>query len=133
MKRATLAVALIGASLSLSSGGTAAAQFGGRIVGHDCASRGEQCPVDKLDPHIALEPDFVLVTPDGEYYFLPNLPRSTKVRYVLDGVTVVGDKHRRYNLITVSELRLKGDPSGKAVWTEKMQREESRAWGRPAQ
>ncbi len=62
----------------------------GKLNGHHCAHEGMTCAIDKLDPHITLEEDFVLMVKDG-YYFLPNLPRDTKVRYVLENVTVKGD------------------------------------------
>jgi hypothetical protein len=51
---------------------------------------GKTCPVDRLDPHIALERDFVLQKPNGDYMFLPNAPRTVKVRHVLSDVEVTG-------------------------------------------
>ncbi len=108
-----------------------AAQFSGRIIGHDCAHKGEVCPIDKLDPHITLERDFVLVKSDGEYYFLPNLPRNTKVRYVLETVTVTGEVDSKYNFIQVSELSIKKGGKDRKVWSQKSQREAFRAFGSP--
>lgn len=94
-----------------------AAELTGRIVGHSCAHKGELCPVDKLDPHITLEPDFVLVKPDGEYYFLTNLPRDTKVRYVLETATVKGSVNPKHNAVAVSELNV----NNKTVWSKSAQ------------
>ena len=43
----------------------------GIIQGAKCTHYQVECFND--DNHIALEPDFVLVIPSGEYYFMPNL------------------------------------------------------------
>lgn len=98
----------------------------GRIVGHDCAHKAESCPVDKLDPHITLERDFVLVS-GGEYYFLPNLPRDVKVRYVLETVTIDGEVDKRRGTIQVDEVAVSRDGKKKVAWSPAMQRH---AWGR---
>lgn len=98
----------------------------GRIIGHDCAHKAELCPIDKLDPHITLERDFVLVS-GGDYYFLPNLPRDTKVRYVLDTVTVTGDVDKKHGAIRVQELTVSQNGKKKVAWSPSMQRH---AWGR---
>lgn len=99
-----------------------AESFTGRLNGHDCAHHGTSCPVDNLDPHINLESDFVLQTGDGEYYFLPNLRRDTKVRYVLQEIQVSGVNHERYNSILVDEFRIKHNGKWKIVWSPKLQR-----------
>lgn len=90
-----------------------AATFTGRLNGYICAHKGKSCPVDRLDPHIALEQDFVLVTEGGDYYFLPNLGRDTNVRYVLQDVQVKRDKLQRYNSIQVSEFQIKKEGVGR--------------------
>ena len=101
--------------LALTLPAFAAKTLSGKLNGHHCAHEGMTCPVDKLDPHINLEDDFVLMVKDG-YYFLPNLPRDTKVRHVLEDVTVKGDVNEKYRTIAVEELMV----GGKTVW--------SRAW-----
>ena len=45
----------------------------GTIQGLNCTHYQKECPKDDLDMYIALENDFVLVTPDGRHYLLPNL------------------------------------------------------------
>ncbi|WP_419605286.1 hypothetical protein [Thiolapillus sp.] len=76
--------------------------FTGKLNGHGCAHAGTTCPVDRLDPHIALESDFVLQKGSGDYYFLPNLPYGVKVRHVLEDVQVDGTLDKRYNQIDVN-------------------------------
>lgn len=104
----------------------AAETFSGSILGHTCAEHGKACPVDKLDPHLAIEPDFVLSAGDGKHYFLVNVPRETKVRYALEKVTVKGELRAPYNAIKVSELvaTVKGKP--KTVWSPEIQAEQLR-------
>ncbi len=39
--------------------------FIGKIIGYDCAHHGVSCAIDRLDPHLRLEQDFVLVQEGG--------------------------------------------------------------------
>ncbi len=93
-----------------------AESFKGKIVGHDCAHKGETCPLDRLDPHVTLERDFVLSIGD-DYYFLPNLPRDVKVRHVLEEVSIEGTKNSRYNSIDVDKLRVTQKGKSTLIWT----------------
>jgi len=43
------------------------------------------------DRFIDMEPDFVLVMPNGEYHFTANLSRSVKVRHAYKRVLVEGE------------------------------------------
>lgn len=93
--------------------------FTGMINGHECAHNGHTCPVGKLDPHVSLESDFVLMQGDRDYLFMPNLSRDVKVRYVLDTVQVEGTKHPRFNSIKVDIFRVKKGDKFVTVWTQK--------------
>lgn len=97
----------------------------GMINGLDCAVHGDVCPIDRLDPHIITESDFVLQKPDGEYYLLTNLPRDVKVRYVLETVQVTGELTEKYNSIRVDEFRIKRDGDFRTVWSPELQ---TRTW-----
>lgn len=97
--------------------------FSGKLNGHGCAHAGSSCPVDRLDPHLALESDFVLQKQDGDYYFL-SMPRSTKVRYALEQVQVTGDLNKKYHSIDVNEFKVKSNGKYKIVWSKALQREE---------
>ena len=65
----------------------------GIIQGAKCTHYQVECFND--DNHIALEPDFVLVIPSGEYYFMPNLNRSVKARHAYRTVRVHGELRRQ--------------------------------------
>ena len=65
----------------------------GIIQGAKCTHYQTECFND--DNHIALEPDFVLVIPSGEYYFMPNLNRSVKARHAYKNVRVHGELTRQ--------------------------------------
>ena len=97
--------------------------FSGKLNGHGCAHAGTSCPVDRLDPHIALESDFVLQKQDGDYYFL-KMPRSTKVRHALAQVQVTGELDKKYHSIDVNEFKVKKNGSFKLVWSKELQRRE---------
>jgi hypothetical protein len=61
----------------------------GILQGAKCTHYQVECFND--DNHIALEPDFVLVIPSGEYYFMPNLTRGVKARHAYKNVRVHGE------------------------------------------
>ena len=65
----------------------------GEIRGAKCTHYQVECYND--DNHIALEPDFVLVMPNGEYYFMPNLNRSVKARHAYKKVRIHGELRRQ--------------------------------------
>ncbi len=99
----------------------------GKLNGVECATRGEECPTDKNDPHLAIEPDFVVHTITGEYFFLPNLNRATKYRYVLETVRVEGRKNPRFPAIHATELWIKTDGNQwRRVWSEAQEDAERR-------
>jgi len=60
----------------------------GTIAGASCTHYKVECLND--DNHIALEPDFVFVLPDGKYYFLPNVDRIVKARHAYKKIRLVG-------------------------------------------
>ena len=68
-------------------------QLIGTIKGAGCTHFQVQCVND--DNHIALEDDFVLVMPNGEYYFMPNLYFSVKARHAYRTVRVHGERRRQ--------------------------------------
>jgi hypothetical protein len=50
----------------------------GVIQGANCVHNKTACPEDKLNAHIALAHDFLLVSGESEHFFLPNLNRAIK-------------------------------------------------------
>ena len=91
-----------------------AAEFTGQVVGHSCAHHAKLCPLEGLEAHLAMEPDFVLYDEsDGTYVYLHNLPRDSKVRHALKNVTVIGELDEHSNAISVSELIV----DDKSVWS----------------
>jgi len=103
---------------------TRAETFTGRLNGYSCASGGHICPLDRLDPHIALETDFVLQTADGDYFFLTNVPRETKARYALEQIQVTGDLNSKYKTVVVDELNVERNGSYAPVWSQAGQMKE---------
>jgi hypothetical protein len=91
----------------------------GKLTGLSCLIQGYICPIDKADPMIGLEKDFVLVTANGEHYFLPNVGLGLKGRYALQTVTVTGDLTPKYSAIKVTSIMV----GGKEVWNLAAQQE----------
>jgi len=87
----------------------------GKITGFECFTKGVICPIDKADPMITQENDFVLVTPTGEHYFMPNIGLGLKAKYALETATVTGDLNPKYKTITVSAMSV----GGKEVYNKK--------------
>jgi hypothetical protein len=89
----------------------------GKVTGLTCLVQGFICPIDKADPMINLEKDFVVVTASGDYYFLSNIGLGLKGKYALDTIEVTGDVNKKYKSIKVSTIKYKG----KVVWSQVME------------
>jgi hypothetical protein len=122
MKRINL-IWVAGIAMISATSITQADTISGKLVGLECASHGVVCPTDKLDPHLAVETDFVLVREGGTYMFLPNLPRAVKYRHVLQDVSVSGELDGKYNSVRVRDFAV----DGKSVWSPKLQHEAAAA------
>ncbi|MCG8428677.1 MAG: hypothetical protein MI754_15085 [Chromatiales bacterium] len=121
----TLTTALLGLSLLYATSAMAAEMIEGRLNGLECAAHGEQCPTDRLDPHIALERDFVVQVGD-KYYFITNLDRAVKARHALKMVRVKGKMSKMFDAIQASELWVKEDGDYRLTWSLAMEAEERR-------
>jgi hypothetical protein len=117
----TLAVAL---PLAVAAPSLFAQTFAGKLNGLGCAEGGKSCPTSRLDPHLALEPDFVLMQSEKDYLFLPNLSHSTKARYALETVQVEGTLNPRYQTVMVSEFKVKEGDKFVTKWSEADQEKE---------
>jgi hypothetical protein len=93
--------------------------YEGTLQGASCVHYKKKCPED--DAHIALEHDFVLLLPDGEHYFLPNLNRAIKARYVGIPVRISGELENHE--IWVDSLDVKKGNAYGNVWSWEKQQE----------
>jgi hypothetical protein len=101
----------------------------GRIEALDCIIYGRPCPVDYLDPHIALASDFVLLLGKGdEHYLLPNIPRYVKAKYMGKPVRVTGKVNKNYKAVDAEELELKHRGSYKIIWSKWSQPDDWSQW-----
>jgi len=91
----------------------------GKMEGLTCLQKGYLCPIDKADPMINLERDFVVVTADGKFYYLSNIGLGLKARHALEVVEATGKINPKYNSMTVDTLSV----GGKVVWSQKAQDE----------
>jgi len=91
----------------------------GKLEGLTCLLKGYICPLDKADPMINLEKDFVVVTADGKYYYLSNIGLGLKARHALEVVEVTGKINPKYNSMTSESISV----GGKVVWSQKAQDE----------
>lgn len=100
----------------------------GIINGYNCATKGLTCPVDHLDPHLALERDFVVQKADGSFVLIPNVPRDVKVRHVLQRVRVTGDLNPKYDTLTAKEVAVydKQSKTFDPIWSPEMEKAERR-------
>lgn len=114
-KLTLLPVMLVVLSLLMIPMTASAETFKGKLEGITCLLKGYMCPVDKADPMIALEKDFVLVTADGKYFYLPNIGLGLKGKYALETVEVSGKMNPKYNTIDVDTMTVKG----KSVYSKK--------------
>ena len=115
---------IIALSLTLYVTANAAKSVTGWIQGINCVRHGHQCPIDTLDPHLMLEPDFVLLLENGDYYLLTNVARIVKAKYVHKSVKVTGDLISKYKSIDVDKFEVKDDGAYKTVWSKAMMMKE---------
>ena len=87
----------------------------GTIEGLNCTHYQKPCPKEDLDMYIALENDFVLLTPDGRHYLLPNLSVLIKARYLTEQVRITGQR-RADSSIWVENLEVKRGQTYETVW-----------------
>ena len=99
----------------------------GEIQGLNCALKGHKCPQDRMDVHVTMEPDFVLVlSVEGRstFHSLPNLPRDVKVRHVGESVIVTGEVNLRDKSIEVDKFEIQQGMFHKVAWSKEMQEQE---------
>lgn len=96
----------------------------GKIVGFNSIIHGKEAPADYNDPHIRLEPDFVLLTSDGGHYLLPNVPKHIKARNIYREVKVIGDIVEKYRSMEVDELQIQAEKGFSTIWSRKLAEEE---------
>ena len=95
----------------------------GKMNGLNCAIGGVVCPIDKADPLIALESDFVVQTADGTFYIIPNVDRAVKARVVLEDVVVTGKVNPAYKSIKADKLEVNRGGTLKLVWSQELEDE----------
>jgi hypothetical protein len=93
--------------------------YEGTLQGASCVHFKKKCPED--DAHIAIEHDFVLLLPNGEHYFLPNLNRAIKARYVGKPIRISGELENHE--IWVDSLDVKKGNTYRNVWSWEKQQE----------
>lgn len=82
----------------------------GTIQGAGCVIKQTVHPLGSNEPKAALERDVVLQCDDGSYYFLPNLPRTLKLKYLNQEITISGEL-RDKSLIAHQPYQDKTDPT----------------------
>jgi hypothetical protein len=90
-------------------------QLVGTIKGAGCTHYQVECINDVS--HIALEDDFVLVMPNGEYYFMPNVYSSVKARHAYRNVRVHGERRKQEVWVDkLVDLDRKNRARAKTTW-----------------
>jgi hypothetical protein len=101
---------------------THTATIEGTIEGALCVLSGKKCPQDDLDTHLLIENNFVLLSPDGKYYYLPNISRKVKLRYVGKVIRITGQV--KGESIIVDTFEAKEGGKYKPIWSKEKQKRE---------
>ena len=88
----------------------------GQLRGIRCVTDQSACAESKRDPRIRTQSDFVLVRPDGDYFYIFNIDRGTKMQFVLDTVRVIGEVNERYQSIDADRMQVKKGNTWETVW-----------------
>jgi len=94
-----------------------AATVEGKVEGFNCVTAGKICPVDNLDPHIALEKAFVVLTSGKDYYLISNVDRAILSRYIHQMVRVTGKIMSKYNSIQADAIEVFEKGTWKQKWS----------------
>ncbi|MFH2126190.1 MAG: hypothetical protein ABIK12_06715, partial [Pseudomonadota bacterium] len=96
-------------------------------------TQGKVCPINMEDPLIALEKTFVLLLPDGGWYYLPNLDRAILARHLNRPVAVEGVLEAGSKAIMVNKLLVKRGDDWREAWSPEMEHElleQLQGWGK---
>jgi hypothetical protein len=110
-------------ALLLVAAGVFAAQIQGSVQGFSCVTQDKTCPVDQEDPVIATERVFVVLTADGDYYFVPNLDRAIMARHLREEVRVTGEINEKYDSIQAKKFEVRQNGKWKVTWSKEMEEE----------
>lgn len=94
----------------------------GTIQGALCAIENKDCPLEDLGVHLITEVNFVLRVSDGKYYYLPNLSRNIKARYVGKEVQITGTAQGES--IIADTFKAKEGGNYQLVWSKEKQKKE---------
>lgn len=94
----------------------------GTIEGALCVLSGKKCPPDDLDAHLLIENNFVLLASDGKYYYLPNVSRKVKLRYVGKEIRISGKVKGESIIVDILESKKNG--KYKLIWSKEKQKKE---------
>ncbi len=109
--------------LLLAAAPAAAGGWQGSIQGLACVTSGQVCPLNMEDPLIALEKTFVLLMPDGRYFYLPNLDRAILARHLNRPVRVEGRLQQGGQAILVDKLLVPRGKEWAEAWSPVLERE----------
>jgi hypothetical protein len=94
----------------------------GTIEGALCVLSGKKCPPDDLDTHLLIENNFVLLTSNGRHYYLPNVSRKVKLRYVGKEIRITGQVKGESIIVNILEAKESG--KYKLIWSKEKQKRE---------
>ena len=94
----------------------------GTIEGALCVLSGKKCPPDDLDTHLLIENNFVLLASDGKYFYLPNISRKVKLRYVGKDIRITGQVKGESIIVDTLEAKERG--KYKLIWSKEKQKRE---------
>ena len=93
----------------------------GTVQGLTCVTQGVVCPMGQLDPMVAAEKTFVILTMDQNYFIVTNIDRAVLARHVLSKVRVSGTTHSKYKSIEADKFEAYSSGNWKTVWSKEMQ------------
>jgi len=111
--------AVMAASGSIAQAGT----MEGVLQGYGCAVIQKLCVVDRMDPRLAAENNFVIVDTSGTPYFITNIDSSVLAGNVLNQVRISGDINNKYKTIEADKLEYLKNGQWHELWSIKMQRQ----------
>ncbi|MFH0727425.1 MAG: hypothetical protein V2B19_13935 [Pseudomonadota bacterium] len=134
MKSITLKTFVVAALFTLMATGGTIVQAGtleGIVQGYGCVTVEKLCAVDRMDPRLTAERNFVVIAKDGTPYFITNVDSAILAENILNQIRITGDVNGKYKTVEADKVELFNNGRWNEVWSMKMEKEQREIlnWG----
>ena len=112
---------LLAGTMSVAMAGT---KFEGTIKGVTCFANKILCPVDRFDPIVNSERNYVIVEKDNSYHYIQNIDRFYIKRNLFNKVRITGVQNAKYKTLEAEIFEVYKNGKWREVWSLEAEEEE---------